>query len=203
MYSFLIHIYRFCFKPIRWFNKKLRIYLNFIFPNLRFLISKRVVYFKLPRCNQKTYLTGLGKITIGSNCIFGYKPGGFYRGGAIELQVRYKEANIKIGNHVATNNNIFICAANKIEVGDNTRIGQYVTMMDFEAHGTKPSERSKVGDIGKIVIGTNVWVGNNVTILKNSSIGNNTIVATGAVVSGVFPADVIIGGVPAKIIKKI
>lgn len=73
--------------------------------------------------------------------------------------------------------------------------------MDHEAHGVHPTERRKLGEIGKVIIGKNCWLGNNVTILKNSEIGENTIVATGAVVAGKFPANVIIGGVPAKIIK--
>lgn len=108
-----------------------------------------------------------------------------------------------IGDRVHTNNNVFICAANKITIGDFTRIGQNVTMMDFEAHGIDPLLRSKIGTVDTIVIGENVWIGNNVTILKNTEIGKNTIVATGAVVSGVFPENVIIGGVPAKIIKNL
>jgi acetyltransferase-like isoleucine patch superfamily enzyme len=75
--------------------------------------------------------------------------------------------------------------------------------MDHEAHGVKPDETRQLGTIGKVIIGKNVWVGNNVTILKNSEIGDNSIVATGAVVTGKFPANVIIGGIPAKIIKEV
>ena len=55
--------------------------------------------------------------------------------------------------------------------------------------------------IGEVKIGKNVWIGNNVTILKNSEIGDNSIVAAGAIVNKEFPPNVIIGGVPAKIIK--
>jgi acetyltransferase-like isoleucine patch superfamily enzyme len=75
--------------------------------------------------------------------------------------------------------------------------------MDFEAHGIRPENRKKIGEIGSIIVGKNCWIGNNTTILKNSKIGDNSIVAVGAVVSGVFPENVIIGGVPAKIIKNL
>ena len=44
---------------------------------------------------------------------------------------------------------------------------------------------------------------NNVIVLKNSSIGKNTIVAAGSIVSGSFPDNAIVGGVPAKIIKSL
>jgi acetyltransferase-like isoleucine patch superfamily enzyme len=156
---------------------------------------------KYPICEQKTLITGLGVVEIGSNCTFGYKLGGFHRGGSIEIQPRYKGSKIKIGNNVTTNNNLFFCAANYIEIGDDSLIGQNVCIMDHEAHGIDPAKRRQLGEIGSVVIGQNVWLGNNVSILKNSEIGDNTIVATGAVVSGKFPANVIIGGVPAKIIK--
>lgn len=73
--------------------------------------------------------------------------------------------------------------------------------MDFEAHGNPPNKRRKLGAIWKVVIGKNVWIGNNVTILKDRKIGDNSIVAAGAVVSGKFPANVIIGGIPARIIR--
>ena len=54
-----------------------------------------------------------------------------------------------------------------------------------------------------IKIGNNVWIGAKATFLDGSVVGNNSIVAAGAVVRGIFPDNVIIGGVPAKIIKKI
>lgn len=92
-------------------------------------------------------------------------------------------------------------AAKYIEIGDNTRIGQNVTIMDHEAHGLDPLNRAKIGEIGEVILGKNVWVGNNVIILKDTVIGENTIVAAGAVVKGTFPKNVIIGGIPAKVIK--
>lgn len=177
--------------------------LHFLIPNLWKVFSKKIIYTVLPLCKQKTIITGKGIVNIGENCEFGFKMGGFYRNGCIEIQPRYKSAFIKIGNKVITNNNIFICAAKYIEIGDNTLIGQNVTLMDFEAHGIHPDKRYQVGEIGKIIIAKNVWIGNSVTILKNSEIGENTIIATGAVVAGKFPSNVIIGGVPAKIIKAI
>ena len=54
-----------------------------------------------------------------------------------------------------------------------------------------------------ISIGNNVWVGAKVTFLDGCVVGNNCVVAAGAVVNGVFPDNCVIGGVPAKIIKNI
>jgi acetyltransferase-like isoleucine patch superfamily enzyme len=168
--------------------------------NIRKVIT---IVINIPSCQQRTYITGKGKIQIGYKCQFGYKMGGFYRKGCIELQARYENSFIKIGNRISTNNNLFICAANYIEIGNDVLIGQGVCFMDHEAHGIAPENRKTIGDVGKIIIGNNVWIGNNVTILKNTEIGENSIVAAHAVVNGKFPNNVIIGGVPAKIIKEI
>jgi Hexapeptide repeat of succinyl-transferase len=183
---------------------KLKIFFNLILPNLFTIFSNRIQFSgSYPAAQQRTLITGAGKVIIGKNCVFGYKPGGFHRGGAVELQPRYKDATIVIGNNVATNNNVFFCAANFIEIGDDTLIGQNVTISDHEAHCIDPLKRRQPGEIGKVIIGKNVWIGSNVTILKNSIIGDNTIIATGAVVSGEFGNNLVIGGLPAKVIKEI
>ena len=179
-------------------------YINFILPNLFFILRRNVIYNKFISCSQKMYLTGTGTIHIEENCSFGEKLGGHYRGGCIELQARYKDSTIKIERNVATNNNLYICSANFISIGSFSLIGENVTIMDFEPHGINPQKR-RGGYIekGKVIIGENVWIGNNVTVLKNTTIGKNTIIAAGAVVKGSFPENVIIGGVPARIIKNI
>lgn len=51
-------------------------------------------------------------------------------------------------------------------------------------------------------IGNNCWIGAKATILDGTSIGNGCVVAAGAVVTGCFPDDVVIGGVPARILKE-
>ena len=200
LFKLIYKILVFPFKVTRRFRNRLFL---FIIPNIPALLQKRVWMSSYPVCEQKTLITGFGKVEIGKNCHFGYKPGGFHRGGAIEIQPRYPKAYIKMGNNISTNNNIFLCAANRIEIGDDTLIGQYVTLMDHEAHGISPDKRRELGTIGEVIIGKNVWIGNNVTILKDSQVGDNSIVAAGAVVSGKFPENVISGGIPAKIIRNI
>ena len=54
-----------------------------------------------------------------------------------------------------------------------------------------------------IQIGNNVWIGAKATFLDGAIVGNNSVVAAGAVVNGIFPDNVVLGGVPAKIIKTI
>ena len=194
-------LYTFILKIFSVIKTNYRRLIYFVLPNI--FTKAKYSYTSFPKFQQKTIISGKGIVIIGKKCGFGYKVGGFWRNGCVEIQTRSKESKIIIGDSVNTNNNIFICAHNTISIGDYTRIGQNVCIMDFEAHSTNPQERSKLGEIGSVEIGKNVWIGNNVTILKNSKIGKNTIVATGAVVNGVFPENVIIGGIPAKVIKEL
>lgn len=156
------------------------------------------------RFNQPLILMGGGTILIGNYCSFGYEYGGGFKNNYLEFQVRDDKAIIEIGNNVATNNNLFLCARNHIVIKDDVLIGRNVTIMDHNAHGVLPTERrTSDGTARKIIIEENVWLGNYVTILPGTIIGKNSIVGAGSVVKGIFPENVIIQGNPAKIIKKI
>lgn len=107
LYKYLKLFYKvlaFPFKATRGFRN--RLFLFFI-PNISAFLQRRVLISSYPVCEQKTLLTGRGIVEIGSNCTFGYKLGGFHRGGVIEIQPRYPEGHIKIGNNITTYNNIF------------------------------------------------------------------------------------------------
>ena len=69
-------------------------------------------------------------------------------------------------------------------------------------HGLSPEDRKHTYP-APIVLGKNVWVGSNSTILQGVAIGDNAVVAAGAVVTKNVPANVVVGGVPARIIKGI
>jgi len=159
MYRILKLIYRFYSKPKNWIKYYLMQFFYFIYPNRINLLRHRIIYQSIPRFSQITICEGSGSVEIGRNCSFGFKMGGFHRGGSIELQARYVNSRIKIGNNIATNNNIMFCAANYIEIGDDTLIGQNVTIMDHEAHGIDPDKRRQVGKIGKVILGNNLWLG--------------------------------------------
>jgi len=178
---------------------KYRFIKYYYLPNLN---SLNIVEGKPKDVEQKIKFRGKGMIKIGDNCFFATEIGGRSYG-ETEFQVQYIDSKIILGNNICTNNNLFICCVNKIVIGSDTVIGERVTIYDFEGHGLRADERKQIGKIGIVEIGKNVWIGNNVTILKNTTVGDNTIIAAGAVVSGCFPANVIIGGVPAKIIKKL
>lgn len=154
--------------------------------------------------NQKTIVLGEGKVEIGAYASFGYKIGGNFRGGVCELQARYCDSEILIGCGVTSNNNLLVVCARQIIIGEDTLIGEGVMIMDHDAHGISPeSRRTSIGNVDPIDIGKNVWIGSRVIILPGTSIGNNSVVGAGSIVKGKFPANVIIGGNPARVIRVI
>ena len=69
-------------------------------------------------------------------------------------------------------------------------------------HGLAPQDRQTTYP-APITLGKNVWVGSNSTILQGVTIGDNAVIAAGAVVTKDVPENTIVGGVPARIIRKI
>jgi acetyltransferase-like isoleucine patch superfamily enzyme len=110
---------------------------------------------------------------------------------------------ITIGNNSAFGRYTEFGAAGGIEIGNDVIAGSYIS---FHSENHNFNDTSKLireqGVTSKgIKIGNNVWIGAKVTFLDGSIIGNNCVVAAGAVVNSVFPDNAVIGGVPAKIIK--
>ena len=88
-----------------------------------------------------------------------------------------------------------------VTLGDGCQIGHNVVFATLN-HGIASGDRVHTYP-APIVLGKNVWVGSNATILQGVTVGDNAIIAAGAVVTKDVPADTIVGGVPAKVIRGI
>lgn len=114
---------------------------------------------------------------------------------------------IVIGNNVSFSRYCHVGAINHIEIGDNTLIGSNVLITDH-AHGESyatdvPRVALPLISRGGVTIGKNVWICDNVCILPGVTIGNNCIIAAGSVVTKSFEEEgLLIGGAPARVIKK-
>jgi acetyltransferase-like isoleucine patch superfamily enzyme len=107
-----------------------------------------------------------------------------------------ENAEIAIGSNCGFSGTVVGCAA-RIVFGDNVRCGANTLITDTEWH----TDDSRTGPDAPVIIGKNVWLGANVTVLKGVTIGENTFVATGSVVTRSLPPDVVAGGIPAKVLK--
>lgn len=111
------------------------------------------------------------------------------------------------GRHIQLGKNIFINHAcsfldlGGITIEDDVQIGPRVNIVT-ENHPVDLGIRKHL-DVKPVVIKRNVWIGAGATILPGVTVGENSIVAAGAVVNKDVPANTIVGGVPAKVIKAI
>lgn len=111
------------------------------------------------------------------------------------------------GKNITVGKNAFINACchfqdqGGITLGDNCLVGHNVVFATLN-HGFAPEERQSMLP-APIVVGRNVWIGSNSTILQGVTIGDNSIIAAGSVVTKDVPANAIVAGVPARFIRSI
>lgn len=111
--------------------------------------------------------------------------------------------NIEVGENFFLNQNAVILDCGKVTFGDNAFIGPncafYTTVHPIDAERRNRREESAK----PIHIGNNVWLGGGVQVMPGVSIGDNTVIAGGSVVTKNIPANVVAGGVPCKVIREI
>lgn len=110
---------------------------------------------------------------------------------------------IHIGNNFTGNFNLTILDIREVYIGDNVMIGPNTLITTVNHTLTPKGRREHLGIASPVNIGNDVWIGGNVTILPGITIGNNVVIAAGAVVTKDVPDNVLVGGVPARIIKEI
>lgn len=167
------------------------IYTKLILPNARII--------RIP-----SQIRGADRIKVGKR----FTTGRYCRLDAFGYIDEDKYIKLLIGENVEINDRCHISAIEHIEIQDNVLIASGVYISDHD-HGktnaddltTIPKLRSLI--TSSVVIEKNVWIGENVIILKGVTIGSNSIIAAGAVVTKSVPPNVVAGGIPAKIIKKI
>lgn len=109
------------------------------------------------------------------------------------------EANVAIGEYA------YLGGAGGLKIGQDTIIGQYFSCHPENHNFTDSKKLIRLQGVSRkgIQIGKNSWIGSKVTFLDGSCIGDNCVVAAGAVISKKFGDGVLIGGVPARVIKNI
>lgn len=119
------------------------------------------------------------------------------------------EPHVIIGDNVNFNTDIHIGCIDKIEIGNNCLFASRIYITDHDHGDTSldslllPPAKRRLVSKGPVIIKDNVWVGEGAAILSGVTIGENSIIATNTVVTKDVPANSVVGGIPAKIIKQI
>ena len=118
------------------------------------------------------------------------------------LNVDYGK-NIHVGDNFLANYNLTVLDIAPVKIGNNVWIGPNTDIYTVNHPLTAKGRQERLG-IGKpVTIGNDVWIGGHSTICPGVTIGNGVVVAAGSVVTKDVPDNVVVGGVPAKVIKKI
>ncbi|WGZ91679.1 MAG: acyltransferase [Candidatus Thiocaldithrix dubininis] len=112
---------------------------------------------------------------------------------------------LTIGNNVSIHSNAYIDAAGSINIGDNVSIAHQTSILSAEHTWQDKKIPIKYNPVNlkPTIIEDDVWIGCGVRILAGVTIKTRSIVAAGAVVTKDVESDIIVGGIPAKPIKKI
>ncbi len=123
----------------------------------------------------------------------------------VKIAVWGREPNqgeISIGDYVLISPGVRISAADNIVIGNSVMMANGVYVTDSDWHGIY--DRSKRAEaVTPVIINDNVWLGDGCTVLKGVTIGENSVVAARSVVVRDVPANVVVAGNPAKVVKQL
>lgn len=184
-YQFLSKV----FKAIEIIIFSLKAYSYFIFPKLFFRKLGQCCQFKgFPRFGYAFRDIQLGnKCTLGKGIFLNCGPDSF----------------IAIGSNVGLNDYTYISSLYGITIGNNTRIGEFVSIRDNDhKFSDANSPICSQGFTGAAIkIGNDVWIGRGVYVGKGVQIGDGAVIGANSVVTKNIPCYAVAVGVPAKIIK--
>lgn len=174
------------------------------------LLGQGVKFFNLPKITwgkflklgDHVYVSALGK----SGISFGNGVGiGAFSRIVLSTSLNQLGEYIKIGNNVGIGEYAYLGGAGGLEIGNDCIVGQYFSCHpeNHNYHDANVPYRFQ-GVLRKgIKIGNNCWIGSKVTILDGVTLGDNCVIAAGSVVTKSMPANSVIGGIPAKVLKDI
>ena len=156
-----------------------------------------------PVRNQPVLFLGEGEVLLGEHVQFGWRQSPLYFTGYCLVEASTPGSRIELGDRTEFNNNLMIKSEGPgIRVGRDGLFGANIEIFDSNFHDLDPARR--VGGNQKMApvdIAENVFVGMGVKILKGVTIGANSVVGAGTVVSSSIPADVIVAGNPARVVR--
>ncbi len=113
------------------------------------------------------------------------------------------QGRLEIGDGVFINYGCSIAASQFVCIGANSLIGTYAILMDNDFHAVDPDQRNQQSPSAPIILEENVWLGARVTVLKGVTIGRDSVIGAGSVVTRDIPPGCLAAGVPARVIRQI
>lgn len=172
--------------------------------NLRDLLQRARAGYWLRRCarvgrgaqlhGRPTVMAAAGIIQIGERFRLASKP-------VASHLVAGPGAVLEIGHDVSIGAGAAIAAFEHVQIGDGTRIGPFVILMDTNFHGS-PGQQSIEHDCRPVIIGSQCRIGSRVTITRGATIGDGARILSGSVVTSAIPAGMCAAGSRARVVGR-
>ena len=154
---------------------------------------------------QPVLFVGSGEVILGEGVQFGWRTSPLFYTGYCHVEVTSPAARIEIGDRTEFNNNTMLKSEGPgIRVGADGLFGAHVEVFDSNFHDLHPARRhGGQAKMAPVDVGRNVFVGMSVKILKGVTVGDDSVIGAGAVVSSSVPSAVIVAGNPARIVGEL
>lgn len=111
------------------------------------------------------------------------------------------EGVLEIGDRVLINHGTSIGATKLIRIGERCNLGSQCMVMDNAFHELDPSRRDEQPEAVPVILERNVWLAARVIVLPGVTIGENSVIGAGSVVTHDIPPNVLAAGVPARVLR--
>jgi acetyltransferase-like isoleucine patch superfamily enzyme len=108
---------------------------------------------------------------------------------------------LEIGDRVLINHGCSLGATKLVRIGERCNIGSQSILIDNAFHQLDPERRNEQPEPAPVVLESNVWLAARVIVLPGVTIGRNSVIGAGSVVTRDIPADVLAAGIPARVIR--
>jgi maltose O-acetyltransferase len=158
-----------------------------------------------PICLQPVVFHGLGLIEVGRDVEFGWRSSAAFFTGYGHVEASTPTSYVGIGDKAQINNNAFIKSEGPgIVIGAHALLGSFVEIFDSDFHELDPARRrGGTPRMGRVELGENVFIGDGAKILKGVTIGRDSVIGAGSVVTSSIPAGVVAAGNPARVVREL
>ena len=159
------------------------------------------IYARPRRLEPKYGYGGALPCKIRDACSLAIGSGWFLTVATLEL-VSEPGGTLEIGDGAFINYGCSIAATRLVSIGPKCSIGSYTIIMDNDYHRLEPERRNERPESAPIVLEQNVWLGARVIVLRGVTIGADSVIGAGSVVTRDMPPRSLAVGAPAKVIKE-
>jgi maltose O-acetyltransferase len=148
------------------------------------------------RLHGRPKVVNRGRITIGQRTRFDSST-------ATTEIVSEADGHLDIGERCFINFGVSLSASDHVRIGDRTHIGPYCMLLDNAYHHVEPELRLVRPPSKPIILEENVWLAARVIVLPGVTIGKDSCVGAGSIVTKDIPPGVVAAGLPARVIREL